>query len=216
MNIGLSYMTQIRGGDDTGQLVPNEDDQTSQRSLGGWIALTFNQLVASLTAGYHIEHNANDSHSTIHATGTISERGRLVAIGDWQAVPFNAANFTGGGTQTWTVTAATQITFSYSLTGTTLAFQIKLAGTSVGGVPNTTLRIMLPVAYANPRQQFGTFHFVDNGVHGIGLWGISASLNSPVVLELSKTDYTTNWTAAAGTTDVRLSGAIEISSLTHV
>jgi hypothetical protein len=58
------------------------------RSLAGWIALTFNELVAAITAGYHTEQNDDDTHKVVHATGAICERGRPVALGVAIEVPF--------------------------------------------------------------------------------------------------------------------------------
>jgi hypothetical protein len=46
-------------------------------------------LGASIAAGFYKEHNQDDTHSTIHATGKIYEQGRTTAIGEWKTVPYN-------------------------------------------------------------------------------------------------------------------------------
>jgi hypothetical protein len=71
------------------------------------------ELIASVvSAGYHIQHNTNDTHKTITATGPISERKRTVPIGAWTDIAFLATNYTATGT-TWVVTAAEQVTLKY-------------------------------------------------------------------------------------------------------
>lgn len=182
--------------------------------FGGFLVDELETAYSLITGGYNTQHNSDDTHGTITASGPVSERGRATAMGDWIAIPFNAANFGAGGTMTWTVTSANQVTFAYTLVGTTVFFQVKLVNTSTAGAASSTLRLTLPIAYASSRQQFGTYHYIDNAVHGIGMWGISAVTNAPVVLELSKIDFTTNWAISASLTEVRLSGAIEVSALT--
>lgn len=204
MNIGLSYMTQIRGGEDTGQLVgdtPEEERKpgASSRSLGGWIALTFNQLVASLTAGYHVEHNANDSHSTIRATGTIAERGRVTPMGEWIAVPFALLTFSGNGAQTWTPTAAST-SVRYMVIGKTVFVNITIATSSVGGTPNNQLIVTFADNFfQSVALTRGFARMVDSGVVTNGEIVVQASV--PRSVFFVRQDFG-NFTGSAGTTSV--------------
>lgn len=162
MKIGLSYITQIRGGEDSGQLVP-ESDASPLRALGGWIALTFNQLVAALISGYHTEHNADDTHSIIHASGAISERGRTTPMGVWINVPFIASDFSGDTAMTWTVDAADVATWAYTLVGNTMTVAWYLTNTTVGGTPSTYLRIKVPAEKQVVRLTYNASLYIDNG-----------------------------------------------------
>lgn len=175
MNIGLSYMTQIRGGDDTGQLVGDardEQDQpdetkkpeTSQKSLGGWIALTFNQLVASITTGYHREHNTDDTHGEIHCT-SISEHSRTTPAGEWISVPVATDNFIGSGAMTISVDQSNPLfTYAYTLIGKTMTVSWVLLNFTVGGTPSTFLMLKIPGGFVAARGMGNAVgSFTDNG-----------------------------------------------------
>lgn len=62
-------------------------------------------------------------------------------------VPFAAGNFTGNGAQTWTLAAGDQLEFVYSLLGRSQKIML-VSGyfntTTVGGVPNTDLQVVIP------------------------------------------------------------------------
>jgi hypothetical protein len=60
------------------------------------------------------------------------------------AVAFNAANFTAGGTQTWTVQSGDQTTYAYKKTGKFFRLMVELLGTTIGGTPDPVLRIAVP------------------------------------------------------------------------
>jgi hypothetical protein len=62
----------------------------------------------------------------------------------WVVVPFNAANFTGTGGMTWTVTAGNVFRFAYQVTNKTCLVSVYLNGTAIGGTPAIELRITLP------------------------------------------------------------------------
>lgn len=153
MIIGLDYLPQIRGGDDSGQVVGGATDEAAKASdvpqaLGGWIALQLNKLVATISAGYHTEHNSDDTHRDIHAN-SISERGRLTANGVWSSVPFNPANFVGSGAMT--VSVGSQVVFAYTLYGKTMLITFVLNSVTIGGTPDTYIKIRIPGGYTSGR-----------------------------------------------------------------
>lgn len=206
MKIGLPYMTQIRGGEDTGQLVPDEDQAGTRTSLGGWIALTFNQLVASMTSGYHTEHNDNDTHKDIHCD-TISERSRTTPMGEWISIVVASSNFTASGAMTFTVPVATSA-YRYMLIGKTLFLKLTFGSVTVGGAADTNLRVKLPanliVAAGIPSHT--VFHYRQGATYAIGMAQAQAGNN---YIEL----YTTalgNWALSAADTDIRGQIAIEV------
>jgi hypothetical protein len=151
MNLGLSYTTQIRGGQQEGG---------GQQGLGGFVALTFNQLVSGVTAGWTQEHHDDDTHADIHAD-SISERGRTVANGVWTAVPFAASNFAGNAAMT--VSVGTQETLAYTMYGKTMVVSFQLTGITVGGTPNTYIKIKIPGGYRSSRSMLNMIWASDNG-----------------------------------------------------
>lgn len=65
--------------------------------------------------------------------------------GGWVAVAHFTGNFTANGLMTWTVASGDQLVFIYRLKDPfTMQVEFKLATTSVGGTPNTQLRIAIP------------------------------------------------------------------------
>ena len=80
-------------------------------------------------------------------TGDIYEQGRLTALGHWQDVPYNAANFTTPGAPTWTVASGDVTINRYTLIGKTVIWHLRIA-TSTLSAP-TTVRVQnLPFSIA--------------------------------------------------------------------
>lgn len=66
MRLGLPFIAQIRAGGD---------------ALGSWTAETLDAVVSAIGPAYHVEHNADDTHGNIHATGiSVSGQPRVVAF----------------------------------------------------------------------------------------------------------------------------------------
>jgi hypothetical protein len=200
MKIGLSFMTQIRGGDDPAALGRQPDRSTDRlRGLAGWIAMTFNQLVGAISTAYHTEHNDDDTHKTIHASGSIAERKRTTAMGDWIAVSYLATDFTASA-GTWTVGAGDVGSFRYMLVGTTLTVAFYLETTSVSATP-AALYLKVPGNFKIARQIFNTFAYDDNGVLGIGVAQVAPA--APTLIGLyNDVRGTALWAVAVNTTAV--------------
>ncbi len=126
MNLGLAFLAQVQD---------------------SYARLTFDSLLANIGAGYHTQHNTDDTHGTITATGSISEYGRTTPLGDWIEVPFNAGNYTALGTMTWTVTAAQQLRLAYYLVGKTMVLNFYINSSTLGGAANTHLYLKIPDNY---------------------------------------------------------------------
>lgn len=95
--------------------------------------------------------------------GTITERARTVAMGEWTSVAFSAGNFTGDGTITWTLGSSDQETFAYTLIGKTLTVAWRLTSTSTGGAASTSLQIVIPGGFTAAKQIENTHWYNDNG-----------------------------------------------------
>jgi hypothetical protein len=87
---------------------------------------------------------AATSTTALKLTQGVYERARTVPLGEWTSVPFNAKNFTGNGSMTWTVGPGNVTTYAFTLVGRTMTVIFHVAGSTVGGQANTQLRIAIP------------------------------------------------------------------------
>lgn len=204
MKIGLSYMTQIRGGDDTGQLVPSDDQKQrpgSRGSLGGWIALTFTQLVASLTAGYHTEHNDNDTHGDIHCD-SISERWRTTPMGEWVMVPVVPSDFGTTTSASWSVGSANVLRYAYTMVGKTMTLAFYCVGTSVSAATAQFLTIKIPGGYKSASFTYNCCTINNNGVRGTGYFGVNPTSSTDQGVIYIECGGAATWSVSAGNTNV--------------
>lgn len=84
-------------------------------------------LVASIAAGWNVEHTAEGRHDW-----------------NWVTPAFDAARFTGDGTITWTVDGADRINERYARLGSLLLWQVVVRTSSTGGTASSQLRVTLP------------------------------------------------------------------------
>lgn len=129
-------------------------------------------------------------------------------IGDWTDVAFAAGNFTGNGAMTWTLTAPDQVALAYRKINKSLLVSFQLVTTTVGGTPNTDLRITIPAGLIANRTTNGIIYYSDNGTKG---HGISEVNSAGTVIRLLKSGFT-NWSAATNATDIY--GQIEFQTTT--
>lgn len=213
MKIGLSFLPQIRSlliqTPDPAQLAEMDVDVRAAKTGGGWIAQQISELVAQISGSFGREHNDNDTHSTITATGSISERGRTIPMGEWIPVPYNAGDFTAI-TGTWTVDAADVLLFAYMLLGKTLFVTFNLQTTSVSATP-TSLYLKIPGNFLAKTQMWGLVSVLDNtGTYeaGVAYVGVNNILNQ---ISLQRQSYgSTNWSTAVNATSIRGTIAFEI------
>lgn len=156
MNIGLTFLSQIQSG--------------PVKLLGGWVYQSFQQMIVAVTKGYHTEHNEDDTHKTITASGSITERARTSPMGDWINVPWANISFTASGSMAWKTVAAnlTGVGVSYILVGSTMTVAWNMAGTSVSGTPSTLLYFTVSSTISPVTTTCGTFHYNNNGTFGVG------------------------------------------------
>lgn len=108
------------------------------RTDSGALRDGLDQVSSNISSAFHTEHNADNTHSTIHASGSISERKRTTPMGEWINVPFNTTDFSvaGAGNSWVPATVAPGATFfaiSYTLIGKTMWLNL--------AVPNAALTI---------------------------------------------------------------------------
>lgn len=135
----------------------------------------------------------------ISATTALYERNRPTPLGEWDSVAFAAGNFTGTGTQTWTLTAPDQADFKYTLIGKTMLVKVQLAATSVGGVAATGLQVVIPGGFTAASVAYNAAAFMlDNGVLAVGRLSVAAG-GTKILVERSDGAV---WTASANATYV--------------
>lgn len=136
-----------------------------------------------------------------HATGgTVKERARSFAMGEWTTPTFSAGNFTGNGSMTWTVAAGDVTTYAYTVVGKKMTVLFNIVTTTVGGTPNSSLQIAIPGSFTAAKAVFSTFNYNDNGAaRAIGVAQVAAS-GTNILLQ---TMTGANWTAATDNTHVQ-------------
>lgn len=121
--------------------------------------------------------------------------------GDWITAPYNAANFSGSGSQTWTVDAADIAAMRYYLRGRQLNIVFAVDTTSVGGTPSTDLKIAA-AAYGgftiSAQSNAPLAYVAESGVTGTA--GSQVQSSGPA-LRLLKNTFA-NWTASTNATSV--------------
>jgi hypothetical protein len=130
---------------------------------------------------------------------TISERNRSTPMGEWISVAFAAGNFTGNGSMTWTLASGDQTTFKYTLVGKTMTVSVVLATTTVGGTPNTTLRIAIPGGFTAAAAMSTTWEVTDNGATTRALAEVAAAGTLITIVKAAGG----NWAAATDNTGVK-------------
>ncbi len=175
---------------------------------GGYIANDLISLASVVSTGFNKEHDAEtNQHGTILALGSISERKRTLAMGDWADIPYGSVAFTASGTMTWTVPAASQLRFRSMLIGHTLFLGFTFSATSVSAPLSTALILPLPTGMVgHGTLQETPYIYSDNGTLGTGIAQILAGANHVNLL----TATAGNWSASVGASSVVGNLAIEI------
>lgn len=128
------------------------------------------------------------------------ERGRSTAMGVWTTPSFNAGDFTGSGTISWTVAAGDVNNFAYTLIGKTMIVQFTIITTTVSGT-GVELRIAIPGGFTGAKLVNTPIRVSDNGTFGIGYARVAAS--GTVIGCFLDATGATNWAAATDATEVR-------------
>jgi hypothetical protein len=157
------------------------------------------RMGAAVMSAFHQEHESDNRHKIIHATGAIFERGRTVtALGDPYSIPFTPGDFTGFGTMTWTVGATDITTWAYALSGSTMTLWFDLRATTIGGVATAAVQIKIPSGWYAALTVSNACQLLDNAVAATGY--IQSTINTNQLL-VFRTDLAV-WTASANNTRV--------------
>ena len=191
MNIGLAFLPQVR-------------DEAP------FAAKAIHALEIGVVDAYHVEHNPDDTHATIHSTDRIYERWptRTAALGYTVTPPFRPTDFTASAAMTWTVAAGDISNFSYYLLGPRMVLDFQIVNTTVGGVASTRLQMKIPANLRAARGVLTMCRVIDNGVIVVGFATMSAQ--DPYI-SIGRLDNG-NFAAAAGTTSVQGQIDFEVSA----
>ena len=97
-------------------------------------------------------------------TNGLKERSRTAPIGEWTQVAFDAANFTGNNSMTWTVASGNVLTQRYMMVGKTMTLAFCLNATTPGGTADLALQMAIPGGYVAAYRSELLIRVVDGGV----------------------------------------------------
>jgi hypothetical protein len=157
------------------------------------------QVFASIAAWMQQEHNDDGTHSTITASGTITERRRTKPMGAYTDVAYNTANFTAS-TGTWGVDLADVVTYAWAIVGQTMTVWFEIDTTDVSAAP-ATLGLAIPGGYKAARRTVALIQAIDAGGVATGVAFVSAD---GAVINFQASVAGAGWTTtAADNTSVR-------------
>jgi|SRR5215831_4136970 len=199
-----NYAPAIAFGDVAGQKIPlliRDDSATS----GNYVIGPDDAVVANVQLG---RSPTNQRFVTIYLRTGVYERNRTVAMGEWTDVPFNAADFGGSGSLTWTVTAGNIITRRYALVGKTMVYSAYIQGSSVGGTPNNELHIAIPSPFTAAHHAI--CGFVASQDIGAAIQGNYTQVTPGATYVILTRPGNVNWSVGSGTA-VYFTATFEIS-----
>jgi hypothetical protein len=80
---------------------------------------------------------------------------KLTIPGAWTTPAFDAANFTGAGSLTWTVGAGDVAVYAYTIVGKTMTVAWALNNTTIGGTPGSSqIQIKIPASKVATKAMF--------------------------------------------------------------
>jgi hypothetical protein len=180
---------------------------------------TFAHNSGSSSTGNKLFNSATSAGTPVAATGHVryvynGTQWQLISHeqGAWITPTFAAGNYTGGGSQTWTVEAGDVTVQDYRLSGRTLYIRWYLVGTSVGGTPADTLRIGNAAwgSFTPAAKEAIVLHtYSDAG----SSWTIGQAIisGSATYVSLYKTGFGGNWSAATNNTTTRATLIAEVT-----
>lgn len=114
----------------------------------------------------------------------IFDTGTSVPQGDWQAQPYDAGEYTGAGTMTWTVSAGQAAVNRWMRIRHTLFWNVSVVAGVVGGTPTGQLRVTIPNGWTGHIYQDCPISFIlDAGVAVQGFAYIPTAGDSFIAIE---------------------------------
>ena len=145
---------------------------------------------------------------TISASGNLFDLSRTVGIGEWTTVAYSSGNFTAAPSMTWTVDSGDQVAYAYMIVGHTMFLAATLNTTSVGGTPNTELRLNVPGGFTCANSgTLGAIRAFDNGTDTVGF---AAAQSGATYIRLFRGGFTA-WSASTNNTSIQLNVILQVN-----
>lgn len=169
-----------------------------------------NRLINYVTSGI-TPLAAGIGTATYQYDGTTA-RWRLVSHnqGTFISIPFNAGDYTGSGSMTWTVDAGDVATYAYFLNGRVMSVAVFNTLTSVGGTPDYFLQILLPNGYTIAATAIIPCQVIEIALYSTGLMIANIAVSTTQVLFV-KDFVATPWAASTNQTAIRGSLSFSIN-----
>ena len=201
-----------------GGVAPTAGDRVQIISVGAGHVFLSHQAAGSTAANRLL--NWVTSGVTPLAAGTgvaeyqyddTTDRWRLVSHSQGAAIAptFNAADYAGDGTITWTVEAADVSDYVYTLVGKKLLVSAALGSTTTGGVTSTELRLTLPNGYTSAKFSVQPAR-ISEVAPTYRQWGLSYTLSGGTTLRFQKVDVS-NFVIGANNLTVQFTNTIELN-----
>jgi hypothetical protein len=125
-------------------------------------------------------------------------------------VVFDAGNFTGYGSMTWTVEAGDQTMYRSFLKGRKMTLFLDVRTTTVGGTPSPALLVAIPGGFTSTGALgFATMRCFDNGTASQGTTQVGYVAGKIGLFK--SVDGGTNWSAATNATTVQTTIEFEVT-----
>lgn len=136
-------------------------------------------------------------------------RWRLVSHeqGAFITVAYSAGNFTANGTMTWTVDSGDQETYAYYLSGRTINLVYSIGASTIGGTPNTQLRIAIPLGLVCANTTQVSYLFNSDNITARNGVSLAAATEAYVRLYQDIT-LAANWSVGVGSDQSTVRGGI--------
>jgi len=121
---------------------------------------------------------------------------KLTIPGAWTTPTFDAGNFTGSESMTWTVAAGNVHTYAYIITGKIMIVSWRLWGTTVGGIASTLLKILIPGGKTATKTMHNMCVAMGDGIN----WEVGRAFVGAggTEISLSRLNDGTNWGTGSG------------------
>ena len=117
----------------------------------------------------------------------------------WVGVSFNAGDFTGSDSMTWTVEEADVNNLTYTISGKVMTVSFFINTTTVGGTPSGDLQILIPASKTSTKFMANAIFALDNNINVTGWCLVSAAGTIITCRQIASA----NWTASTNLTFVR-------------
>ena len=116
----------------------------------------------------------------------------------WTTPTFDAGDYTGNNSMTWTVASGDVSTMAYVIDSEKMTVAFRILTTTVGGTPSTQLQIAIPASKTATKAMMNACYLVNNGTAAIGFVRVDAA-GTDIIIQLVNSG---NWAASTDNTNV--------------